>query len=59
MLLERLETKELLTKKRNKLLPRKLRSFDTEIEIRSPYANLKAKVVPLPFYDPKKRIPIK
>ena len=33
MLLERLETKELLTKKRNKLLPRKLRSFDTEIEI--------------------------
>jgi len=32
---------------------------DTEFEIRSPYANLKAKVVPLPFYDPKKRIPIK
>ncbi len=32
---------------------------DTEMEIRSPYANLKAKVVPLPFYDPKKRIPIK
>ena len=32
---------------------------DTEFEIRSPYANLKAKVVPLPFFDPKKRIPIK
>jgi len=32
---------------------------DTEIEIRSPYANLKAKVVPLPFFDPKKKIPIK
>ena len=32
---------------------------DIEFEIRSPYANLKAKVVPLPFYDPKKRIPIK
>ena len=32
---------------------------DTEFEIRSPYANLKAKVVPLPFYDPKKKIPIK
>jgi aminomethyltransferase len=32
---------------------------DTEIEIRSPYANLKAKVVPLPFFDPRKRIPIK
>jgi aminomethyltransferase len=32
---------------------------DTEMEIRSPYANLKAKVVPLPFFDPKKRIPIK
>ena len=25
-----------------------------EFEIRSPYANLKAKVVPLPFFDPKK-----
>lgn len=32
---------------------------DTEIEIRSPYANLKAKVVPLPFFDPRKKIPIK
>ena len=32
---------------------------DTEMEIRSPYANLKAKVVPLPFFDPKKKIPIK
>jgi aminomethyltransferase len=32
---------------------------DTEFEIRSPYANLKAKVVPLPFFDPKKKIPIK
>ena len=32
---------------------------DTQFEIRSPYANLKAKVVPLPFFDPKKRIPIK
>ena len=32
---------------------------DTEFVIRSPYANLKAKVVPLPFFDPKKRIPIK
>ena len=30
-----------------------------EFEIRSPYANLKAKVVPLPFFDPKKKIPIK
>jgi len=37
----------------------KLLNDDTEFEIRSPYANLKAKVVPLPFYDPKKRIPIK
>ena len=32
---------------------------DTEMEIRSPYANLKAKVVQLRFFDPKKRIPIK
>ncbi len=32
---------------------------DIEFEIRSPYANLKAKVVPLPFFDPKKKIPIK
>ena len=32
---------------------------DTEFEIRSPYANLECKVVPLPFYDPKKQIPIK
>ncbi len=32
---------------------------DTEFEIRSPYANLKAKVVSLPFFDPKKKIPIK
>ena len=31
----------------------------TEFEIRSPYANLKAKVVPLPFFDPRKKIPIK
>ena len=32
---------------------------DTEFTINSPYANLKTKVVPLPFYDPKKQIPIK
>ena len=28
-------------------------------EGKSPYANLECKVVPLPFYDPKKQIPIK
>jgi len=32
---------------------------DTKFTIRSPYANLECKVVPLPFYDPKKQIPIK
>jgi len=31
----------------------------TQFTIRSPYADLKAKVVPMPFYDPKKKIPIK
>ena len=33
LLLERLDTKELISKKKNKPLPRKLRSFDTEIQI--------------------------
>jgi len=32
---------------------------DTKFTIKSPYANLECKVVPLPFYDPKKQIPIK
>ena len=40
-------------------IPIKYAKNDTEFEIRSPYANLKAKVVGLPFFDPKKRIPIK
>ena len=31
----------------------------TEFTIKSPYTNLEAKVVPMPFYDPKKKIPIK
>ena len=30
-----------------------------QFTIKSPYANLTAKVVPMPFYDPKKKIPIK
>ena len=30
-----------------------------EFTIKSPYTDLKAKVVPMPFYDPKKKIPIK
>ena len=33
LLIERLDTKELTTKKKNKPLPRKLRSFETEIQI--------------------------
>ena len=32
---------------------------DTKFTIKSPYANLECKVVSLPFYDPKKQIPIK
>ncbi len=27
---------------------------ETQFTIKSPYANLEAKVVPMPFYDPKK-----
>ena len=33
ILIERLDTKELITKKKTKPLPRKLRSFDTEVQI--------------------------
>jgi aminomethyltransferase len=40
-------------------LPLKYTDLETEITINSPYTSLKAKVVALPFYDPKKRIPIK
>ena len=40
-------------------LPIKYTKLGTEININSPYANLKAKVTELPFFDPKKRIPIK
>jgi aminomethyltransferase len=40
-------------------LPNKYTNHGTEININSPYTNLKAKVVGLPFFDPKKRIPIK
>jgi len=40
-------------------LPLKYTNHGTEININSPYTNLKAKVVELPFFDPKKRIPIK
>ena len=40
-------------------LPIEYTKLGTEVNIKSPYGNLTAKVVGLPFFDPKKRIPIK
>jgi aminomethyltransferase len=40
-------------------LPIEYTKLGTEVNIKSPYANLTAKVVELPFFDSKKRIPIK
>ena len=40
-------------------LPIEYTKLGTEVNIKSPYGNLTAKVVELPFFDSKKRIPIK